>query len=213
MVMRQASGPSTPVAVNKYLLPNEEQMAYTRMHPAVLLGPSAQALAGLLVAAVLTAVVLHGNTVLVFIVWIGFGVLLARLAWYAANWWVDYFVVTSARLVLSTGLFTRKIAMMPLQKVTDMSFRRSLGGRMLGYGEFIVESAGQDQALRNIEYLPYPEDLYLLVCGMIFPSSSSPEDDEEYWDDRDDREPPDDRQPPDDRRPRGNPQPVDDPGF
>ncbi len=179
MSMRQASGPSTPVAVNKYLLPNEEQMAYTRMHPAVLLVPSAQTLAGLLVAAVLTAVVLHGNTVLVWIVWLAFAVLLARLAWKAANWWVDYFVVTSARLVLSTGLFTRKIAMMPLTKVTDMSFRRSLGGRMLGYGEFIVESAGQEQALRNIEYLPYPEDLYLLVCGMIFPSSATSDEEED----------------------------------
>jgi hypothetical protein len=180
MAMRQqASGIRTPVAVNKYLLPSEEQMAFTRMHPAVLLMPSAQALLGLLVAALLTAVVLHGNHVLVLIVWLAFGVLLVRLAWKAINWWVDYFVVTSERLVLSSGLLVRKIAMMPLTKVTDMSFRRSLGGRLLGYGEFIVESAGQDQALRNIEYLPYPEDLYLLVCGMIFPSSATSDEDEE----------------------------------
>ena len=34
--------------------------------------------------------------------------------------------------------------MMPLAKVTDMSFQRSPIGRILGYGEFILESAGQD---------------------------------------------------------------------
>jgi hypothetical protein len=53
-----------------------------------------------------------------------------------------------------------------------MSFRRSFGGRLLGYGEIIVESAGQNQALDRVEYIPYPEQLYLLVCGMLFPSSS-----------------------------------------
>jgi hypothetical protein len=57
---------------------------------------------------------------------------------------------------------------MPLTKVTDMSFQRSSVGRILGYGEFIVESAGQDQALSHVDHLPYPEQLYLEVCGLIF---------------------------------------------
>jgi hypothetical protein len=57
---------------------------------------------------------------------------------------------------------------MPLTKVTDMSFQRSSFGRILGYGEFIVESAGQDQALSHVDHLPYPEQLYLEVCGLIF---------------------------------------------
>jgi hypothetical protein len=42
---------------------------------------------------------------------------------------------------------------------------------MLGFGEFIVESAGQDQALRVIDHIPYPEQLYLEVCEMLFGSS------------------------------------------
>jgi hypothetical protein len=58
--------------------------------------------------------------------------------------------------------------MLPLSKVTDMSFQRTWTGRILGYGEFIVESAGQDQALRNVKFIPYPEQLYLEVCGLIF---------------------------------------------
>ncbi len=58
--------------------------------------------------------------------------------------------------------------MMPLAKVTDMSFQRSAMGQLLGYGEFIVESAGQDQALRNVDLLPHPEQLYLEICGLIF---------------------------------------------
>jgi uncharacterized membrane protein YdbT with pleckstrin-like domain len=169
------AGTRAPVSINKYLLPQEVQKAAVRQHPAVLIKPSAQALGGLLVVGVLTGTVISG--VLSGILWIAWGVLLLRLIWKIFNWSVDYFVVTTERLLLTTGFLTRRVAMMPLTKVTDMSFKRSFPGRLLGYGEFIVESAGQDQALRNVEYIPYPEQLYLLVCGMLFPSSAEDAED------------------------------------
>jgi uncharacterized membrane protein YdbT with pleckstrin-like domain len=169
--MRQTAGRG-PVAVSKYLLPREVQVATVRQHPAVLLPAGGLTLAGLILAAVLSVTLLHTNSLLVAIVWIAWSVLLLRLIWRAINWAVDYFVITTERLLLTTGLLTRKVAMMPLSKVTDMSFRRSFAGRLLGYGEIIVESAGQNQALDRVEYIPYPEQLYLLVCGMLFPSGA-----------------------------------------
>ena len=66
--------------------------------------------------------------------------------------------------------------MMPLNKVTDMSFQRTFFGRLFGYGEFIIESAGQDQALRNIPYIPYPEQRYLAVCDLLFPGEDEGDD-------------------------------------
>ena len=177
--MRQLTrGATGPAAVNRYLLPNEQQVITVRRHPAVLIGPSVLALAGLLAAGVLTATVLHGNQALVYAVWIGWLVLFGRMIWKAINWAVDYFVITSQRLMLTTGLLTRKVAMMPMSKVTDMSFRRSFGGRLLGYGELIVESAGQNQALDRVTYIPYPEQLYLLVCGILFPAGAEEPSDE-----------------------------------
>jgi uncharacterized membrane protein YdbT with pleckstrin-like domain len=98
-------------------------------------------------------------------------VLFGRMIWKVVNWAVDYFVVTSHRILLTSGVFTRSVAMMPLTKVTDMRFQRTFAGRMLGFGEFIVESAGQDQALRVIDHIPYPEQLYLEVCEMLFGNS------------------------------------------
>ncbi len=163
-------GGTGPAAVNRYLLPNEHQVITVRRHPAVLIGPSVLALAGLLVAGVLTATVLHGNEALITVVWVAWVVLFGRMIWKAINWAVDFFVVTSHRILLTSGVLTRKVAMMPLTKVTDMSFQRTFTGRLLGFGEFIVESAGQDQALRNIDHIPYPEQLYLEVCGMLFGS-------------------------------------------
>jgi membrane protein YdbS with pleckstrin-like domain len=176
--MRQpTSGSRSPVAINKYLLPREVQVATVRQHPAVLISPSAQALGGLLVAGFLSATLVRG--ILSAIMWLAWFVLFLRLIWKVVNWSVDYFVVTSERLLLTTGFLTRHVNMMPLTKVTDMSFNRSFPGRLLGYGEFVVESAGQDQALRNVPFIPYPEQLYLLICGMLFPSSAPDTEDDE----------------------------------
>ena len=167
---------SPPAEVNKYLLPHEQQVITVRRHPAVLMGPAFLTLSSLIVAVVLSDTLLKGQLILVYLVWIGWAVLLARLVWKTLGWAVDYFVVTSQRMILTSGVLTRKVAMMPLVKVTDMSFQRSFWGRMLGYGDFILESAGQDQALRTVDHIPYPEQLYLEVCNLIFPSRDAAED-------------------------------------
>jgi uncharacterized membrane protein YdbT with pleckstrin-like domain len=139
----------------------------------VLIGPIFLTLVGLAIAGWLSNAAAHGNGTVILVIWLAWLVLLLRLVVKIADWAVNYFVVTSQRMLLATGLIIRKVNMMPLTKVTDMSFQRTTLGRVLGYGEFIVESAGQDQALRNVKFLPYPEQLYLEVCGLIF---KGPED-------------------------------------
>ena len=163
-------GPNTdtvPATVNRYLLPHERQVISVHQHPAVLILPIFEALVGLAIAGWLSTLT-HGNGVALLVIWALWAVLLLRLLWKVLDWSLNYFVITSQRLLLAQGFLLRKVNMMPLAKVTDMSFQRSAMGQLLGYGEFIVESAGQDQALRNVDYLPYPEQLYLEVCGLIF---------------------------------------------
>ena len=75
------------------------------------------------------------------------------------DWRHDWFVATDKRLLLFYGFITQKVAMMPLIKVTDMSYDRSMLGRILGYGNFVLESAGQDQALRTSTGCPTPTPL------------------------------------------------------
>ena len=164
---------TVPASVNKYLLPHERQVITVRQHPAVLIWPIFQVLLGLAIAGWLSNAAAHGNGAVLLVIWLAWLVLLLRLVVKVLEWAVNYFVVTSQRMLLATGLIIRKVNMMPLSKVTDMSFQRTTVGRVLGYGEFIVESAGQDQALRNVRFLPYPEQLYLEVCGLIF---KGPED-------------------------------------
>jgi len=164
-----------PHTVERHLLPHERQVLTVRFHPAVLIKPVSISLAGLAVALVVS-VIPHLEVTVKLVVWLAFLGVLGYLGVQVWAWLEDYFVVTSQRLLLTTGLLTRTVNMMPLGKVTDMSFRRSAWGRVLGYGEFVVESAGQDQALRNIRHLPYPEQLYLEVCGLIFKDSGDSDD-------------------------------------
>ena len=83
-------------------------------------------------------------------------------------WWIERIVITDKRVMLAEGFIVHKIAMMPLSKVTDLTFERSIRGRMLGYGTLIVESAGQIQALNRIDYIPRPEEVYEALSELVF---------------------------------------------
>jgi uncharacterized membrane protein YdbT with pleckstrin-like domain len=159
---------TVPTSVNRFLLPNERQVITVHQHPAILIRPIFWVLIGLAVAGWLSSALAHGNGTVILVIWILWGILFLNLVVKVWEWAVTYFVVTSQRFVLTTGVITRNVNMMPLAKVTDMTFQRSAWGRILGFGKFILESAGQDQALTNVDYLPYPEQLYLEVCGLIF---------------------------------------------
>jgi uncharacterized membrane protein YdbT with pleckstrin-like domain len=169
-------GQTAPNSVNKYLLPHEHQVITVRKHPAILLRPVVFTVTGLILAAVLTGFAARNGTA-VLIIWLLWLILLGYFIVTVIEWAETYFVITSQRMLLTSGLATRKVAMIPLVKVTDMTFQRNAQGRLLGYGTFILESAGQDQAFRVVDHLPYPEQLYLEVCGLIFPSKADSGDD------------------------------------
>jgi membrane protein YdbS with pleckstrin-like domain len=175
MGIRVVPNETVPAAVYRVLLPHERRVITVRFHPAVLIRPVAEALGGLALAGLLSTIAKLSGTILL-VIWLAWLILVIRLLIRIYAWLEDYFVVTSARLLLAEGIFKKTVNMMPLGKVTDMRFERSPMGRILGYGTFIVESAGQEQALHTIDHLPYPEQLYLEVCGLIFKDPGSGDD-------------------------------------
>jgi uncharacterized membrane protein YdbT with pleckstrin-like domain len=176
MGIRVVPNETVPAAVYRVLLPHERQVITVRFHPAVLIRPVVEVLGGLALAGLLTTTIAHGNGLAMLIIWGLWLLLVLRLVYKIYVWLDEYFVVTSQRLLLATGVFTKRVNMMPLTKVTDMRFERSPSGRLLGYGKFVVESAGQDQALSTVDHLPYPEQLYLEVCGLIFKDKGDSDD-------------------------------------
>ncbi|HET7761731.1 MAG TPA: PH domain-containing protein [Phycicoccus sp.] len=94
------------------------------------------------------------------------------LVWRVLNWRHEWFVATDKRFLLFYGFIRRRVAMMPLLKVTDMTYDRSLLGRIVGYGTFVLESAGNDQALSEIDHVPDADEHYRAICTMLFGPNS-----------------------------------------
>jgi membrane protein YdbS with pleckstrin-like domain len=151
----------------RYLLPTERVEVQIKRHWAVLAGDTLQTIlllvVGVLLARVLSAVGFAEMVAVYFCVFV-----VIRWAWKLVDWNHEVLIVTDKRLLLLTGIFSRKVAIMPLVKVTDLTFYRSSTGLTLGYGKFIVESAGQDQALSTIDYVPRPEQLYIQISELLF---------------------------------------------
>jgi membrane protein YdbS with pleckstrin-like domain len=106
-----------------------------------------------------------GLTTVAVLLWLG---VMGWVAWKVADWYFDRFILTNKRVMVVNGIITRKVAMMPLLRVTDMKYEQSPLGRMLNYGTFVLESAGQEQALREIKHLPQPNELYLRVVEEMY---------------------------------------------
>ncbi|WP_203338035.1 PH domain-containing protein [Nocardioides limicola] len=75
--------------------------------------------------------------------------------------WTDRFVITNMRVFRVHGVLARQHATMPLARILDITVRKPVLGRILGYGHFIFESAAQEQGLRDIRFIgrPYQRDL------------------------------------------------------
>lgn len=150
----------------RYLLPSETCVAIVRRHWAVLI-PQGSAVAA---TWIVWAVVLDAS-VSPFVQTIAAFFYLFSASWFGwllAEWHSEQFVVTDKRVLLITGLLYRRLAVMPLAKVTDLTYQRSPLGRMLGYGTFIMESAGQDQALSRVDYLRSSDRLYQRLSQQMF---------------------------------------------
>ena len=154
--------------LRRYILPGERVVVATRAHWGKLAEPVATTAAAFLLVAWLVNAV--GPTVgdSALLLWWAWLVVALRLLWKVLDWRNEWFVATDKRMLLMFGLVTHKVAMMPLGKVTDMSYSRSVVGRVLGYGQFILESAGQDQAMSRINWVADPDATYRRLCDTIF---------------------------------------------
>lgn len=183
--------PSAEKAMARFLLDGETLVVAQRQHWMAVAQPVAMAVSGLFLALIAGFSAPASYGVLTDLAWKLWFILFAYAAARLLLWRIDWFVATDKRLLMTYGLVRRRVAMMPLAKVTDMSFNRSLVGQFLGYGQFVLESAGQKQALRQIDYIRDARATYLAIVGEIFGEAEQPDADVDELDDRD----PDDTDP------------------
>ncbi|WP_233492425.1 PH domain-containing protein [Blastococcus sp. TF02A-30] len=153
----------------KYLLDDEEVVLATRRHWAVLIEPTLRFLPVFLVGGWLFLLDPDNR----FTTLVGLVAVLVALVVFGlrvGEWWMRYFIVTRRRVLLTSGVIVRTVTLLPLRRITDLTWKETLGGQILGYGTFRFESAGQDQALRNLPYMPDAQNLYKEVSKLLFSS-------------------------------------------
>ena len=155
------------VDVEKYLLPGEEAVVATRRHWAVLIEPTARFLPVFVVG--LGVLLIDPDNQVTSSA--GILVVVAALVAYAlriTEWWMRHFIVSRRRVLLTSGVLVRTVTLLPLARITDLTWRETPFGQLLGYGTFRFESAGQEQALRHLTYLPHAQTRYRQVSELLF---------------------------------------------
>lgn len=94
-------------------------------------------------------------------------VLLLRCAWGVLREARDRFVITNMRVFRIHGVLTQSLATMPLHRILDITVVKPLHGRVLGFGHFVFESAAQEQGLRDIRFVPRPDERDLVIQRVV----------------------------------------------
>ncbi|MGH3765093.1 MAG: PH domain-containing protein [Pseudonocardiaceae bacterium] len=154
----------------------ERRVIRVRQHWAVLIKPLAKTIGIVVVAYLLSRLIsgVDGMWLPQSLLWYTALFALLYFAWQVLEWWIYLIIVTDKRFMVRSGIIVTKDSMMPITKVTDMSFLRPFIGQILGYGTLRVESAGQKQDLETIKYLPRPEEVFHAISELIFGDKKQP---------------------------------------
>lgn len=178
------------MSVSRYLVKGERVVLEIRRHLLVLAAPFFTAV-GVVFGSLLLGFVFSpsdGSNLIDDLLGLTAAFFIFRFGWRFWEWRAANIVVTDRRIMEVSGLITRKVASMPLEKLTDLVYKRSLLGRVFGYGGIAVESAGQEQGLTNIDFIPNPDDFYRAVTSLVTGLIPKPDPEtvhEASWDDED----------------------------
>ena len=151
--------------IRRHLLREEGEVIVdeVRHHWIVYVVPALEAALGLALLAAVPFIDLD-------LAWVPFAVaaaLGAHAAWKALGEHMDRFVITNMRVFRVHGVLSQQLATMPLSRILDITVKKPLHGRLLGFGHFVFESAAQEQGLRDIRYVGRPDDRDLSIQRVV----------------------------------------------
>ena len=147
---------------------SESEILGGQIHQAVMYRPILTTLGGLLVFVLAIPRIPVGLAIIGNVMVVAMIGLIGWLTWKWVEWSRSLFFFTPYRIIYVHGIVTRTIAMLPMGKVTDLKYDRTPAGQFLDYGKFIIESAGQEQALRVLNYVPEPDQTYKQIVDWLF---------------------------------------------
>jgi PH (Pleckstrin Homology) domain-containing protein len=107
------------------------------------------------------------DTSFAWVPFLGGWLALAWAGYLALSVHMDRFVVTNMRVFRVKGVFSQSLATMPLSRILDITVLKPFTGRILGYGNFVFESAAQEQGLRDIHTVARPDERDLTIQRVV----------------------------------------------
>ncbi len=80
------------------------------------------------------------------------------------RWWFTQFVLTDERLILRKGVIARSGVEIPLEVINDVIFSQTVFERLLGFGDLIIESAGE-MGQSRFSNIPRPDEFQAELYG------------------------------------------------
>ena len=90
---------------------------------------------------------------------------LATLAWVIVRylkWRTTYFVITSDRLIFRNGVIGKSGIEIPLERVNNVNFKQGIFERIIGAGDLLIESGGEDGQQRFSD-ISHPDRVQNLI--------------------------------------------------
>lgn len=151
------------------LAEGEQPVLVLHPHWKTMVGPFAVSF--LVVAALLVAEVMIPNGSAANLIRLGVLVvaILLLMVWLTVpvlRWRTTMYELTTRRLRMREGILIRKGRDIPLSRITDVSFSKSLLDRMLGSGRLVVESAGEHGEVMLTE-IPHVERVQSVLFQLV----------------------------------------------
>jgi uncharacterized membrane protein YdbT with pleckstrin-like domain len=82
------------------------------------------------------------------------------------KWFTTYFVITSHRLIFRTGVLAKSGIEIPLERINNVNFSQSIFERLLGAGDLLIESGGEDGQSRYTD-IRHPDRVQRLIHAQM----------------------------------------------
>ena len=82
------------------------------------------------------------------------------------KWLTTNFVITSQRLIFRQGVFAKSVIEIPLERVNNVNFSQDFFERILGAGDLLIESGGEDGQQRFTD-IRHPDKVQNLVHAQV----------------------------------------------
>lgn len=154
----------------KYLHEAEDIVIDRKPHLWYLIAPVAAFLVTLVVGTFAASAINPGNgSINGLITWAAVVLPILSLLWFVwtfIKWRTTNFVVTTDRLIYREGVVAKKGKEIPLERINDISFNQTVFERMIGAGDLLIESGGE-QGQQRFSDIKKPFEVQNLIYKSI----------------------------------------------